>query len=213
MKLNIILSSLVVAAIKNDNVVYCMEDMDNTTDTNTTTTTNGEDGWWGQLKANTKCFGDILKLYADNQALSDAQSAWEASGIRESTKGGGDVSYSWSYSADTLATFEDECKKVEGTTWTQPPAKTYNCSWGAFGGDDVVEVATSNNALCLPDSEQCNLVTTTSDKVANDEMYEDIKNNGIYCDVMISSGNEVTSTKFLGSLVAATAFVAFTVLN
>lgn len=211
MKLTTILFSLAVAG------VHC-EDMDNTTDT---TSADEECGFlcamkegWGQFKANKGCLDDTIKGYEGNQALIDAQAAWASSGTRTNVISEGEDSFTWSYSADLCKAWSEECDKVDGMTFTATPDKTVECTYGAFGGDDVVTMATSNNGVCLADTESCNAVDGDSTDIADSEMYTAIKDNGsIYCESLVSSGRTVTSTKFLGGLVAATTVVAFTVLN
>jgi len=211
MKLNTILFTLAVAG------VHC-DDMDNTTDT---TSADEECGFmcqmkegWGALKTNVGCMTDTIAGYEGNQALIDAQAAWESSGTRTNVKGEGEDSFDWTYSEDLCKAWSEECNKVEGMTFTAAPAKTVECKYGAFGGDDVVTMATSNNGVCLADSDNCKAVDGDSEDIADSEMYTDIKDKySISCESLISSGGAVTSTKFLGSLVAATTVAAFTVLN
>jgi len=211
MKLNTILFTLAVAG------VHC-EDMDNTTDT---TSADEECGFlcqlkegWGQAKADIGCLTDTVKGYEGNQALIDAQAAWESSGTRTMVGSEAENSITWSYSEDLCKAWSEECNKVDGMTFTATPAKTVECTNGLFGGDDVTTVATSNNGVCLADSDNCKTFEGESTYIADSEMYTDIKaDSSLQCESLISSGSAVTSTKFLGSLVAATTVVAFTVLN
>jgi len=165
-----------------------------------------------QAVASLECLDDTVTLYEENQALDEAYYAWKSSGSSANVESEGNNSYTWGYSADLRKAWMEECEKVEGMTFTVTPDSNHNCSWGAFGGGDVVTVATSNNGLCLAGSDNCAAIAGNSTTIADGEMFGHITNNtGIYCVGFFDKAS--ASTKFLGSLVAATAIVAFAVLN
>eukprot|EP00751_Fragilariopsis_kerguelensis_P009211 CAMPEP_0170784034 /NCGR_PEP_ID=MMETSP0733-20121128/15921_1 /TAXON_ID=186038 /ORGANISM="Fragilariopsis kerguelensis, Strain L26-C5" /LENGTH=266 /DNA_ID=CAMNT_0011128921 /DNA_START=69 /DNA_END=869 /DNA_ORIENTATION=+ len=188
---------------------------------------------WGDMKTVTGCDKDIDNMYKGNDELGAAWDAWHnALKVDESlsTEGGNSTySYTSAYSADTTAAYKEECEKVDGNTWTAVPDRSFQCrKEGEDKGWITVNVAVSNNGVCLPDdSEDCNTIMTdaniTAADFADNSLYTHLSNDHeIYCNEMEigedgedddDSGGVVTSTNFIGSLVAATAVLAFTVLN
>jgi len=255
MKFTTTLFSLaVVATTTTDNGVHCMsDDMDNTTDTTTaaaaSASSDGEGGFrefmsgvrdeWNDFKTGMGCLKEAKAMYAANEALDSAWMAWDSSlEIDEVlSTGGGNSSYSYNtsaysytsaYSAETTATYKEECEKITGNTFTSTPDRSFSCT---MEGDDKgvwydsATVDVSNNGACIPDSENCNSMMAdlkelnlTAVALADDSLYHKmITEKDIYCNEMEfddSGGGVVPSTTFLGSVVAATAVVfAFTVLN
>jgi len=231
-------SLAVVATTTIDNGVHGMSgDMDNTTDTTASASSDGEGGggfWsgvkeaWGDMKTVLACTKDVTDMYKGNDALNAALEAWDNSlkvdeGL--STEGGNSTySYTSAYSADTTAAYKEECEKVEGNTWTPVPDRSFQCR---KEGEDkkwvTANVAVSNNGICLPgDSENCNTIMADNNLTATDfaenVLYDELSSQkDIYCNEMDfddddTSGGAVTSTNFIGSLVAATVVLAFTVL-
>merc|ERR1712238_225035 len=158
--------------------------------------------------------------------------AWDASLKIEEVMGteGGNSSYSYTsaFSAETTATFKEECEKITGNTWTSGLDRAYTCRMagedGNSGAWQDVTVDVSNTGVCIPATTNCNDLMTnlkelniTAVDLADDEMYfKLIAEKDIHCNAMTDddSGGVVPSTTFLGSVVAATAVVlAFTVLN
>jgi len=237
MKFTTILFSLAVVAT---NVMS--DDTDNTTDTNSTAAAaassdgEGEKGgfWsgvkeaWGDMKTVLACTKDVINMYKDDDALGAAWQAWDDSfKVDESlgTEGGNSTyNYTSAYSADTTAAFKEACEKGEGNTWTAVPDQSFQCrKKGEDKGWMTVNVAVSNNGVCLPDSENCDNIMTdaniTAEDFADNSLYDQLSDdNEIYCDEMEigddddDSGGVVTSTNFIGSVVAATVILAFTVL-
>jgi len=221
------------------------DDMDNTTDTTAaaSASSDGEGGFrgfmsgvrdeWNKYKTGRGCIKEAEAMYAANEALADAWTAWDSSlKIDEVlSTGGGNSSYSYTsaYSAETTATFKEECEKITGNTFTSTPDRSFQCrqsEGGNSGQWETVTVDVSNNGACIPDSEEdCNSMMAdlkelniTAVALADDNLYNKmITEKDIYCNEMEfddSGGGVVPSTTFLGSVVAATAVVfAFTVLN
>merc|ERR1712238_20668 len=186
---------------------------------------------WSKYKTGRGCIKEAEAMYAANEALADAWTAWDSSlKIDEVlSTGGGNSSYSYTsaYSAETTATFKEECEKITGNTFTSTQDRSFSCQ---MEGDDktsawqTVTVDVSNNGACIPDSEEdCNSMAglkelnITAVALADDILYSKlIAEKDIYCNTteFDDSGGVVPSTTFLGSVVAATAVVfAFTVLN
>mmetsp|Transcript_8999 Transcript_8999/g.10044 ORF Transcript_8999/g.10044 Transcript_8999/m.10044 type:complete len:243 (-) Transcript_8999:157-885(-) len=241
MKFTSILFSLaVVATTTTDHYgVHGMsDDMDNTTDTTAAAASSDDEGkggfWsgvkdlWGEMKTVVACTKDVTNMYKGNDELGAAWEAWDDSlKVNESlsTEGGNSTySYTSAYSADTTAAFKEECEKGEGNTWTAVPDRSFQCrKKGEDKGWMTVNVAVSNNGVCLPESENCDTIMSDANVTATDfadnDLYEKlVDDNEIYCNEMEvgddddDSGGVVTSTNFIGSLVAATAVLAFTVL-
>merc|ERR1712194_513320 len=165
------------------------------------------------------CTSDVTNMYKDDEGLGAAWAAWDNSlKIDESlsTEGGNNTySYTSAYPADTTAAYKEACEKGEGNIWTAVPDQSFQCrKEGEDKKWNTVNVAVSNNGVCLPgDSENCNSI------MADNALYEELSSaKDIYCNEMqfdddeTDSGGVVTSTPFIGSLVAATAVLAFTVL-
>jgi len=247
MKFTTILFSLAIIATTNNNGVHCMDDMDdmdNTTDTSASASAsfdeerygNGGSGYdfcgilkesFGGIKTGSRCIKDFEKMMntEKNSALTEAWADWTISLQADeglSTEGGNSsYSYTSSYSDDTTAIFKEECEKVEGTTFTQIPDRSFQCR---VEGESTktATVAVTNNAFCLPASKNCDTTMTdlklTATDFANVYLYNMLVNYWpeVDCNTMkmdtYDSGGAVTSTKFIGSLVAGTAVIAFIVL-
>mmetsp|Transcript_40822 Transcript_40822/g.47073 ORF Transcript_40822/g.47073 Transcript_40822/m.47073 type:complete len:239 (-) Transcript_40822:191-907(-) len=237
MKFTTILFSLAVVA-----TTVMSDDTDNTTDTNTTAAAASSDGeeekggfWsgvkeaWGDMKTVLACTSDVTNMYKDDEGLGAAWAAWDNSlKIDESlsTEGGNNTySYTSAYPADTTAAYKEACEKGEGNIWTAVPDQSFQCrKEGEDKKWNTVNVAVSNNGVCLPgDSENCNSIMAdnnfTAADFADNALYEELSSaKDIYCNEMqfdddeTDSGGVVTSTTFIGSVVAATAVLAFTVL-
>mmetsp|Transcript_25083 Transcript_25083/g.28035 ORF Transcript_25083/g.28035 Transcript_25083/m.28035 type:complete len:239 (+) Transcript_25083:128-844(+) len=237
MKFTTILFSLAVVA-----TTVMSDDTDNTTDTNSTAAAaassdgEGEKGgfWsgvkeaWGDMKTVLACTSDVTNMYKDDEGLGAAWAAWDNSlKIDESlsTEGGNNTySYTSAYPADTTAAYKEACEKGEGNIWTAVPDQSFQCrKEGEDKKWNTVNVAVSNNGVCLPESENCDTIMSDANVTATDfadnDLYEKlVDDNEIYCNEMEvgddddDSGGVVTSTNFIGSLVAATAVLAFTVL-
>ena len=246
MKFTTTLFSLaVVATTTTDRGVHCMsDDMDNTTDTtaaaSASASSDGEGGFrefmsgvkdeWNDFKTGMGCLKEAKAMYA-NENLESAWMAWDSSlKIDEVlSTGGGNSSYSYTsaYSAETTATYKEECEKMTGNTFTSTPDRAFTCRMGGNEKGvwyDTVTVEVSNNGACIPDSENCNSMMAdlkelnmTAVALADADLYNKmITEKDIYCNEMEfdDSGGVVPSITFLGSVVAATAVVlAFTVLN
>mmetsp|Transcript_6183 Transcript_6183/g.7092 ORF Transcript_6183/g.7092 Transcript_6183/m.7092 type:complete len:241 (-) Transcript_6183:50-772(-) len=212
------------------------DDMENTTDTTASASSDEEYATYcdsleeslGDTKTGSRCIKDWEKMYK-NLAMSEAYFAWTNSlqvdeGL--STEGGNSsYSYTSSYSDETTAAYKEACEKGEGNIWTAVPDQSFQCrKEGEDKKWNTVNVAVSNNGVCLPgDSENCNSIMAdnnfTAADFADNALYEELSSaKDIYCNEMqfdddeTDSGGVVTSTPFIGSLVAATAVLAFTVL-
>jgi len=192
----------------------------------------------GDTKTGSRCIKDYEKIYK-NLALSEAYLAWTNSlqvdeGL--STEGGNSsYSYTSSYSDETTAAYKEACEKGEGNTFTQIPDRSFQCrvegesTNGNLDADawQTATVAVTNNAFCIPASKNCDSTMTdfnlTATDFANENLYlllkllEEVDCTTMKMDTYESgeengSGGVVTSTNFIGSLVAATAVLAFTVL-
>jgi len=221
MKFTTILFSLAVVATNG-----MSDDMDNTTDTTAAAASSDEGGGsfidkmkegWGQLMAGGGCLVEALKIYDDNPDLEAAKVAWEASAVKTNVKSEGENSWTFAYDMELCKKFMEACNNVDGMTFTPMPEATLECTYYGFGnGNETATVATSGNGVCIPDTEKCQAIDGGPTAIGNSEMYSDLENNaGLVCKTLVSdsSGGVVPSTNFLGSVVVATAVLAFTVLN
>merc|ERR1712238_268990 len=107
---------------------------------------------WNKYKTGRGCIKEAEAMYAANEALADAWTAWDSSlKIDEVVStGGGNSSYAYTsaYSAETTATYKEECEKMTGNTFTSTPDRAFTC-W--MGGNEkgvwygTVTVDVSNN--------------------------------------------------------------------
>jgi len=188
---------------------------------------------WGDFKSGLACVDDVRDSYTGNEQLSVLWTAWGASLKIEEDKGGSNSSsfYSSSFSNESTAALKEHCEKEDGNfTWTPVPDRSFLCYREVVGFDTrkTATVTVSNNGVCLPTSKICdsmmNDFNVTATDIADDDLYNKFKNQELDCNTMEmdtyesgdddedGSGGVVTSTNFIGSLVAATAVIAFTML-
>merc|ERR1712238_381438 len=117
---------------------------------------------WSKYKTGRGCVKEAEAMYAANEALDSAWTAWDDSlKIDEVlSTGGGNSSYSYTsaYSAETTATFKEECEKITGNTFTSTPDRSFQCrqSEGGNSGQwenvlvDVSKSSTTSSSAPAP---------------------------------------------------------------
>merc|ERR1711935_1283772 len=105
-------------------------------------------------KAGGACLLDTLKIYGDNPELEAAYTAWENSASKIMVKSADENSWTFAYDMELCKEFMAACNNVDGMTFTAMPEATLECKYNS--GDETVTVATSNNGVCVPDTEDCN---------------------------------------------------------